>query len=108
MSFNVITTSKFKKEIKRLMKKFPSLKFEYANLITALSSNPTLGTPLGENYFKIRLAIASKNKGKSGGARIITFVLMQDSEVYLLSVYDKSEKENISQKELLEIVKQIK
>jgi hypothetical protein len=108
MSFNVIPTLKFIKEIKRLVKKFPSLKKEYANLISTLSTHPTLGTSLGENCYKIRVAIASKNKGKSGGARVITFVIMEDKDVYLLSVYDKSEKESITQKELKEIVKQIK
>jgi hypothetical protein len=108
MNFNVIPALKFIKEIKRLVKKFPSLKTEYANLISTLSTHPTLGTSLGENCYKIRIAIASKNKGKSGGARVITFVILKDKEVYLLSVYDKTEKETITQKELKEIVKQIK
>ena len=73
-----------------------------------MSTDPTLGTSLGENCYKIRIATASKNKSKSGGARVISFVIMADKEVYLLSVYDKSEKETITQKELKEIVKQIK
>jgi mRNA-degrading endonuclease RelE of RelBE toxin-antitoxin system len=76
MNFNVIPTLKFIKEIKRLVKKFLSLKKEYANLISTLSTHPILGTSLGENCYKIRIAIASKNKGKSGGARVITFVIM--------------------------------
>jgi hypothetical protein len=108
MSFDIIPTFKFVKEIKRLVKKYPSLKAEYAKLISALFTTPSLGTPLGENCFKIRIAIISKNKGKSGGARVISFVIFKEKTVYLLSVYDKSEKANITQKELKEIVKQIK
>ena len=107
MSYNVTPTLKFTKELKRLVKKFPSLKQEYASLISKLSTKPILGTSLGENCYKIRIAIASKNKGKSGGARVITFIIAEDQDVYLLTIYDKSDKENISSKELKEIVKQI-
>jgi len=56
---------------------------------------------------KIRLAIASKRKGKSGGARVITCVLIEDTEVHLLTIYDKSEKEDISDKELKTLRNQV-
>ena len=108
MSYNILPTSKFSKEIKRLIKKFPSLKSEFANLISLLSENPTTGTSLGENCFKIRIAIASKNKGKSGGARIITYLMLKDKSVFLLTIYDKAEKQNVSEKELKEMIKEIK
>ena len=108
MSYNILPTSKFSKEIKRLIKKFPSLKSEFANLISLLSENPTTGTSLGENCFKIRIAIASKNKGKSGGARIITYLILKDKSVFLLTIYDKAEKQNITEKELKEMIKEIK
>ena len=108
MSYNILPTSKFSKEIKRLIKKFPSLKSEFANLISLLSENPTAGTSLGENCFKIRIAIASKNKGKSGGARIITYLILKDKSVFLLAIYDKAEKQNITEKELKELIKEIK
>ena len=108
MSYNILPTSKFSKEIKRLIKKFPSLKSEFANLILLLSENPTTGTSLGENCFKIRIAIASKNKGKSGGAKIITYLMLKDKSVFLLTIYDKAEKQNVTEKELKEIIKEIK
>ena len=108
MSYNILPTSKFSKEIKRLIKKFPSLKSEFANLISLLSENPTTGTSLGENCYKIRIAIASKNKGKSGGARIITYLILKDKSVFLLTIYDKAEKQNITEKELKELIKEIK
>lgn len=73
-------------------------------LVLKLKENPKSGTAIGKNCFKIRIAIASKGKGKSGGARVIINILINDSIVYLLSIYDKNEKENLSDKELIELL----
>jgi len=100
MSYNVQFSENFKKEAKRLKKKFPSLKSELIYLVEQLEQTPTLGVPLGNGIFKIRLAIASKNKGKSGGARVMTFVKIENTSVLLFAIFDKSEKENISEKEI--------
>jgi hypothetical protein len=104
MSYKVKTISVFERQAKRLFKKFPSFKSELAILIQDLKDNPLLGTDLGNNCFKIRLAIASKGKGKSGGARVITHFTISDSTVYLLTIYDKSDRDNISDKELNELL----
>lgn len=100
MNFNVIVTSGFRKHAKIIGKKHHSLKSDIEALITSLEQNPLQGEPLGKDCYKVRMAIASKGKGKSGGARIITCVKIVDQDVYLLSIYDKSEKESISDKEL--------
>lgn len=105
MKFKVELTDHFKKEAKRLLKKYPSLKNELIELFDILEENPELGTSLGNNIYKIRLAISSKRKGKSGGARIITYVAITDETVLLLSIYNKSETENISISEIQEILK---
>ncbi|MEI6754579.1 MAG: type II toxin-antitoxin system RelE/ParE family toxin [Paludibacter sp.] len=94
----------FEKQAKRLVKKYPSLKTELVSLIATLKDNPSHGIALGKDCFKIRISIASKGKGKSGGARIITHFIVTDSTVYLLSIYDKSEKENLTDKELKELL----
>ena len=104
MSYNILLTKRFEKEIKRLAKKFPSLKQEFSELVNSLKSNPELGTSIGNSCFKIRLSIASKGKGKSGGARVITYLYIKSETLYLLSIYDKSEKESISDKELKELL----
>ena len=68
--------------------------------------DPIQGKPLGKDCYKIRMAVASKNKGKSGGSRVITCVKIIDETVILLSIYDKSDKESIEDsklKSLLEI-----
>lgn len=107
MSYNIIATPRFKRDIKKLSKRYPSLKNEYAKLISDLQDNPTRGIPLGDNCFKIRIAIASKGKRKSGGARAITHVVLIENTVFLLSIYDKSDRENISDKELNELLDQL-
>lgn len=107
MNFKVKTIPYFDRQIKKLAKKFPSLKQEYGSLLDSLEKNPMQGTPLGNNCFKIRMAIASKGKGKSGGARIITCVVVHYTAVYLLDIYDKSEQDSISDKELKALVKEI-
>lgn len=75
--------------------------------MSKLKENPGQGTSIGKNCFKIRIAIASKGKGKSGGARVIANFIISDATVYLLSIYDKSEKENLTDKELVELLEDI-
>lgn len=105
MNFKVKTISVFDHQAKRLTKKFPSLKKELQSLIIELTEDPAKGTSIGNDCYKIRLAIASKGKGKSGGARVITHVLFKDDTVYLLSIYDKSDIENLSDKEVTELIR---
>ncbi|MBB3837392.1 mRNA-degrading endonuclease RelE of RelBE toxin-antitoxin system [Runella defluvii] len=93
-------TPEFRREYKQLSKKYRSLDADMQGLIAKLQENPTLGTSLGNNAYKIRLAITSKNKGKSGGARVITYYISDDTELYLLSIYDKSEQEKISDNDI--------
>lgn len=69
--------------------------------------SPSLGTSLGNNCYKIRLAIASKGKGKSGGARVITHFYVENNTVFLLSIYDKSEQENIPDSNIKALLKLI-
>ncbi|MEX2568340.1 MAG: type II toxin-antitoxin system RelE/ParE family toxin [Cyclobacteriaceae bacterium] len=107
MSYKVDTIAPFRKEAKKLIKKYPSLKNELAELGSLLSTNPTAGTALGNNCYKIRLAIASKGKGKSGGARVITHFYVVDNTIFLLSIYDKSYQENISDSQIKALLKLI-
>jgi mRNA-degrading endonuclease RelE of RelBE toxin-antitoxin system len=107
MSFRITPTPLFEKELKHLARKYPSIKKDLAELAGKLKQEPRMGTPLGNDCYKIRMAISSKGKGKSGGARIITNVWISGTTIYLLSIYDKSEAENISDKDLLERLKNI-
>jgi mRNA-degrading endonuclease RelE of RelBE toxin-antitoxin system len=71
MSFNIIPTPPFEKELKQLAKKYPSVKNDLAVLAAALQRDPKMGVPLGNDCYKIRMAISSKGKGKSGGIRVL-------------------------------------
>jgi len=107
-------TLDFQKEIKRLSRKYPSLKSDLLSLRDNLFQDPRIGTPLGNNTFKIRLAIKSKGKGKSGGARIISLVeteiiaKIENTTVNLLTIYDKSEVHTVSLEKILALVKKMK
>jgi mRNA-degrading endonuclease RelE of RelBE toxin-antitoxin system len=105
MSFELIVSTHFKKELKRLAKKYASLREDVFELGESLANNPGQGTPIGKDCFKIRLAIKSKGRGKSGGARVITCVFTLQEKVVLLSIFDKAEKENIENRELEELIK---
>ena len=104
MSYSVKITRNFEREAKPLVKKYASLRSELAELGEELSENPEKGDSLGNSLYKIRLAIASKGKGKRGGARVITYLKTEQNNIYLLSIYDKGEKDTISDQEIKEIL----
>lgn len=107
MNYNVIPTDLFKKEFKRLAKRYKSLKQDLIDLYAEIQYNPHIGTDLGNGIRKVRMSIKSKNKGKSGGARILTFTVIlseQETDINLLYIYDKSERDSISSKEIEELL----
>ena len=104
MSYLVRTIAHFDNELRRLVKKYASLKNEFQELVRELADNPEKGMSLGNNIYKIRLGITSKGKGKRGGARVITYLKTERKEVYLLSIYDKSNKNMVSDKEIRAIM----
>ena len=104
MNYSIVVTRRFEKELKRLAKKFSSLKNEFAQLIANIAENPMTGTFIGNNCYKIRLAVSSKGKGKSGGTRVITYLYVETETVYLLTIYDKNEKPDLKSNELKEML----
>ena len=108
MNYEFVTYPTFIRELKRLSKRYISLKKDLERLEEELHKNPHLGTDLGNGFRKIRLAISAKGKGKRGGARVITFTIIvsaQQTTVGLIYIYDKSESENITNKELRELMR---
>lgn len=113
MIVSVIATPNFQREAKKLIKKYRSLKSELEQLISELEAAPRTGILITERVYKIRLAVKSKGTGKSGGMRIITYVEAElvetedTTDVYLLSIYDKSNFSNISQAHLKDLIDDI-
>ncbi len=105
MSFKINVTSNFLKELKQLSKKYPSLKKDIAELGGELERHPQSGNHLGHNLYKIRLSITSKGRGKSGGARVITYIITSDEEVWLISIYDKAEYDTADVNTILKILR---
>ena len=106
MSYNLHVSSYFAKEAKRLSKKYPSFKHDLDKFKKGLQENPLQGTELSPGIRKIRMAIESKNKGLSGGARVITYNVLaqeQNGEIELLLLYDKGDAETVK----LSVVKEI-
>ena len=100
----------FKRQFKRLKKKYPSLTEDLKIFSLDLRANPQQGVPLGARLYKVRMAIAAKGKGKSGGARVITYRLLatqEHIEMTLLTIYDKNEIDNLSDDYLRSLVKEL-
>lgn len=107
MSFSVKTIKVFDKNAKRLFKKYPSFKKDLLELLTVLRENPYKGVALGNNCYKVRLKITSKGKGRSAGGRLITYIRVKRSIIYLLTVYDKSEISNITDQDIRSLLRLI-
>lgn len=101
----------FKRQLKSLAKKYRSLAADYVSFLDALTSNPFQGVEIKPGIRKVRMTIASKGKGKSGGARVITYSVNQKTDedivVTLLTIYDKSDISNISDSYLDWLIAQI-
>lgn len=100
MTVNITTHPEFVRQMKRYAKKYRSLANDYAEFLKSLQKDPFQGIDLGNGIRKVRLAVASKGKGKSGGMRVITFSLEKIDDktinITLLYVYDKNEMANVS------------
>ncbi|MFR4038377.1 MAG: type II toxin-antitoxin system RelE/ParE family toxin [Butyricimonas faecalis] len=108
MNYEIIVKPSFEREAKRMAKHYTSFKQDFAILVTQLEQNPQVGTDLGGGLRKIRMKISSKGKGKSGGARVISFTVIvsqQEATINLLYIYDKSEQASISKKEIEELLR---
>jgi len=101
----VVLTAFFKRRFKELKKRHRSLDADVLALVASLEESPVQGTPIGKNCYKIRLVISSKGSGKSGGGRVITYVRLLQGKVYLLTIYDKTDRDTLTTKELLELLK---
>ena len=108
MNCKIDTTPDFARDLKQLAKRYPSMKDDYRDFLDALRKSPLMGEPLGKHLRKVRFPIASKAKGKSGGARVITHTVLVESDgadITLVTIYDKSDQTSISNRELRKLMK---
>ena len=110
MEVLILPSDEFRRQAKRLAKKYKSLANDLILLQQMLSDNPFIGSDLGDGKRKIRLRVASKGKGKRGGMRVITYNVVKTKDsirVYLITIYDKSEYESVSDKYVDQIIKEL-
>ncbi len=99
MNYNVEYHNNFKKELKPLAKKYPSINEDLQYLLDNIEKELLLADDLGSGFRKIRFNIKSKGKGKQGGARVISYEIIISTEqtnVVLASIYDKSDFDSIN------------
>ena len=109
MNYSIITSSYFDVAAKKLAKKYPSFKEDLVNFGKSLLENPKQGAELASGIRKIRMAIKAKGKGKSGGARVITYNFItqeMDGKIVLLLIYDKEDASTAKVNVLKEIIKE--
>jgi mRNA-degrading endonuclease RelE of RelBE toxin-antitoxin system len=97
--FQIITTPTFEKNTRKIAKRDKLLHIDLQNLFDILLLNPREGKPIGNSCYKIRVKNSSAKKGKSGGYRVISYCIKED-KIGLLTIYSKSERENIFQNEI--------
>lgn len=110
MNYSIDTLPSFDKKLKKLAKKYKSLKSDLQELIKELLQNPSTGTDLGNGIHKVRMAISDKGKGKSHGARVIThtaIISIEEGVITLLAIYDKAEQDTITDKEIANLLKEL-
>lgn len=108
MHYNILTIPEFDKNVKKLAKRFHKIKDDLTELTEELQTNPKLGTPLINNCYKIRVVNSSIPAGKRKGFRVITYHIDTNNNLYLLSIYSKSDTETLTDAEILDLLKQIK
>lgn len=111
MTVTIGYLDEFKRGAKALRKKYPSFESDYEDFLKELEENPFGGESLGQHTYKHRMAIASKGKGKSGGSRVLTYNIQQQSEdevkITLMTIYDKGDISNVSDSYIRSLVQQI-
>ena len=103
-------TEEFLRQAKRLAKRYRSLADDIDASQQELMKNPNIGDSLGGGKRKIRLGVKSKGGGKRGGLRVITLnVLVEatDTCVNLLTIYDKKEIQNVSERYINQIIRNL-
>ncbi|MDD2906211.1 MAG: hypothetical protein PHW94_00260 [Sulfurimonas sp.] len=106
MKFQVVEKLLYQKAYKKLSKQYRQIDDDIDNFLNSISSKEDLGIELKSNIFKTRIKNSDKNKGKSAGYRLISYIALIDNELHLLYIYDKSKLENLTEKEIDNLVLQ--
>ncbi|WP_188858783.1 type II toxin-antitoxin system RelE/ParE family toxin [Oceanobacillus indicireducens] len=108
--YRVMEVEGFEKDLIKIARKYPSSidlvaslfeRFEEGNI----EGNDIRGLKLkGDKVFKTRLENPDANKGKSGGFRVIWYLVTSDNEIYPLTIYSKNEQDDIPNREIISLI----
>ncbi|MCI3922473.1 type II toxin-antitoxin system RelE/ParE family toxin [Paenibacillus sp. TRM 82003] len=113
MTYNVVPTDVFLSDIDyyKRKKKYKNIDDDVSDIVKELEKGNFLGDeitglelPVGEHSFKVRAANSDLKVGKSNGYRVIYYVVKDDLEIFLLTIYSKKDKEDIPKKEIIDII----
>ena len=110
MTVQIFASDEFSRRAKKYARKFKSFTADFSNFISMIKANPYQGVDLGGGKRKVRLVVASKNKGESGGFRVITYNIVENADksvVYLIRIYDKSEYSSVSDSYINQIIENL-
>jgi len=102
--YTVVEQELYKKTLKKLSKSYINIDLDIQDFLKSINTKDDLGIELKSNVFKVRIANSDKNKGKSAGYRLISYLAVIENELHLLYIYDKSSLVNISEKEIDKLV----
>ena len=102
--YTVVEQELYKKAIKKLSKTYRNIDLDIKDFLSSINTKEDLGTELKSHVFKVRVANSNKNKGKSAGYRLISYLAIVENELHLLYIYDKSKLVNVTEKEVDELV----
>ena len=105
MNYKIIPTEHFKQQVRMLQKDYPNIRHDLQELHRILVENPKCGKPLGKKVYKIRLSNSDISKGKRSGYRVISYVVDEDLKIRLLTIYAKSRQTDISETEIVSILR---
>ena len=107
MTYRLAFTKSFGRELKKLKKKYPSILSDLDKVAAELLKSPSMGDPVYKNCYKIRVPISSMNKGKSGSARLVTYLVHTKSTIFLMAIFIKSARSSISDQEIRKLIEGI-
>jgi mRNA-degrading endonuclease RelE of RelBE toxin-antitoxin system len=104
MNLQVVEKILYKKSYKKLSKQYKNIGEDMNAFLNSISSKKDLGIEIKSNIFKARIKNSDKNKGKSAGYRLISYLALVDNELHLLYIYDKSKIENLTENEIDKLI----
>jgi len=105
----VLFSRQFTREFKRLQKRYRRIGDDIRPLIDQLRQGETPGDQIpdvGFPAYKVRVQNRDMRSGKRGGYRAIYYLRMGDT-VYLVTIYSKRDRDNISADEIRDLIKVI-